>query len=432
MTETFSYRAGVLCAEDIPLERIAAEVGTPFYCYSTAQLKKNYRDFADAFADQKAMICYAVKANANQAVIRTFAECGAGADITSVGEMERALAAGIAPEKIVFSGVGKKRDEIAAALAKGIYQIDVESIPELHLISKVAGELKKPAPIALRVNPDVDPHTLAKIATGEKETKFGIELAQLDEAMKLATSLPNLQFKGFAMHIGSQLTDYKPFRLAYKRLENLIQHWTEQGIAITSINIGGGVGIPYLGEKIPPLAEYAAIVREIFSPFGCRIILEPGRYLVGNAGVLVSRVIYAKKAVAKKFLIIDAGMNDLVRPAMYDAYHDIVPVRQPAANTPRDSWDVVGPVCETSDLFDENYQLPDLAQDDLVAIQFAGAYGSAMSSTYNGRPLIPEVLVSGNQYAVVRRRISVAEQIGWESLPPWMESEDRRRGSGIR
>ncbi|MGE3624147.1 MAG: diaminopimelate decarboxylase [Bdellovibrionales bacterium] len=420
--DCFAYRNGSLCAEDVPLEKIAAEIGTPFYCYSSARLQKNYREFADAFTGQRARIYYAVKANPNQAVIRTLADCGAGADITSVGELERALNAGIRPEKIVFSGVGKRRDEILAALLAGIYQLNVESIPELHRISEIAAELGREAPVTLRVNPDVDPHTLAKIATGEKETKFGIELAQINDAVHLAKSLPGLSFKGFAMHIGSQLTDYEPFRLAYSRLADLVAQCQANGMQVDRLDLGGGVGIPYrLGENLPPMADYAAIVRNTVGSLPCELGFEPGRFLVGTAGILVSRVVYAKEAIAKKFLILDAGMNDLLRPAMYEARHPIIPEKK-SGSASSNLWDVVGPVCETSDLFGEEYDLPYTGPEDLLAILQAGAYGAAMSSNYNGRPLIPEVMVAGNEYAIVRRRIAVAEQIAWESLPPWLSA----------
>ncbi|MDX2028422.1 MAG: diaminopimelate decarboxylase [Alphaproteobacteria bacterium] len=416
----FSYRGGALSAESVSLEALAAEVGTPFYVYSTAQLQANYKNFADAFAGEKPLICYAVKANANQAVIQTLAACGAGADITSIGEMERALAAGVHPEKIVFSGVGKDRNEITAALIAGLHQLNVESIPELRLISQVAVELGRTAPVALRVNPDVAAGTWDKTATGHKESKFGIEPAQLDEAVKLATTLPDLAFKGFAMHIGSNVSDHGPFRIAFERLARLVQDWRTCGVTIERLDLGGGLNIPYRGEKVASLADYAKLVRDILGPLNCKLAFEPGRLLVGTAGMLVSRVTHAKKAVTKNFLIIDAGMNDLVRPAMYGARHGIQPVRESSAS--RLTWDVVGPVCETADLFGEAYELPDLAAGDLVAIAFAGAYGSAMASAYNGRALIPEIMVSGGDYAVVRRRISVAEQMGWEALPPWAAS----------
>ncbi len=419
MTSAFSYRNGVLCAEAVPLETVAADIGTPCYVYSTEQLKRNYREFADAFRGMQVSIHYANKANANQAVTRVLAECGAGVDITSVGELERAVYAGVKPDKIIYSGVGKRRDEIMAALLAGVYQLNVESIPELRQISEVANELKKRAPIALRVNPDVDARTYKKTSTGEMGTKFGIDHTQVDEAIKLATGLPALDFKGFTVHIGSHVHDYEPFREAYRKLAELVHATRAKGIEVSRLDLGGGVGIPYDGQTLAPFSDYATIVRETVGDLGCALSFEPGRRLAGDAGVLIGRVIYDKQAVTKRFLILDAGMNDLLRPAMYEARHSILPVREnSSANTV--PADVVGPVCETSDSFGADYNLPGVGQGDLVAILQAGAYSAAMSSTYNGRPLIPEVLVSGTQYSVVRRRISVAEQITWESTPPWM------------
>jgi diaminopimelate decarboxylase len=431
MSSSFAYHRGMLCAEEVPLDKIAAEVGTPFYCYSTAQLQQNYRDFAAPFAGMKATVYFANKANANQAVIRTFAECGTGADITSVGELERALAAGVSPQKIIYSGVGKRADEIVAALQAGIYQINIESVPELQLVNKTADELKKRAPIALRVNPDVVARTHKKLATGELGTKFGIDIAQLDEAMQLATTLPHLDFKGFHVHVGSHTYDYEPFRDAYAKIAELVNIWRGKGIRIERLDLGSGVGISYDGRSVAPFAEYVAIVKETVGNSGCELGFEPGKRLVGTAGVLVSRVIYDKQGHIKRFLILDAAMNDLIRSAMYGARHSIIPVREATdAKTPL--ADVVGPVCETADLFGEDYRLPGVGAGDFVAILQAGAYGSAMASTYNGRPLIPEVIVSGNRFAVVRRRISVAEQIGWESLPPWLEAGIRGPDSSIR
>ncbi|MDD5587005.1 MAG: diaminopimelate decarboxylase [Alphaproteobacteria bacterium] len=415
----FDYRNDVLCAEAVPLTRIAAEVGTPFYCYSTQQLQQNYRDFAGPFAGMKTSIYYAIKANANLAVMRALAACGAGADVTSAGELERALQAGVRPEKIVFNGVGKTRDEITAALLARIYQINAESIPELHLISRTAASLEKTAPVGLRINPDVDARTHKKTSTGHKETKFGIELDHLDEALRLASSLPGLELKGLMIHVGSHVHDYEPFREAYQKLADIVRGCRARGMNIDRVDLGGGVGIPYDGQTLAPFEDYAAIVRDVIRPLGCEVMFEPGRRLVGDAGILVGRAIHIKEGTCKKFLIIDAAMNDLVRPAMYGARHGLLPVakKNGAAVSP---VAVVGPICETSDLFGENYLLPPMETDDLVAILQAGAYGSAMASTYNGRALVPEVLVSGAQYAIIRRRLSVAEQIGWETLPSWM------------
>jgi len=419
MLSAFSYQNGTLCAEAVPLETIAAEVGSPCYVYSTAQLKENYNAFADAFKGMDIQIHYANKANANLAVIRTLVECGAGVDITSVGELERALSAGARPEKIIYSGVGKRRDEIMAALLAGVHQLNVESIPELHQISAVAAQLKKRAAIALRINPNVDARTHHKTSTGETGVKFGIDNAQLEEALKLATTLEGLDFKGFTIHIGSHVFDYEPYREAYQKLAEIVRETRAKGIEVSRLDLGGGVGIPYDGQTLAPFSEYAAIVKECIGDLKCEISFEPGRRLVGDAGVLVSRVVYDKQGVSKRFLILDAGMNDLVRPAMYDARHSIIPVREPK-RTEALLADVVGPVCETGDLFGADYLLPGVGQGDLIAILQAGAYSASMSSTYNGRALIPEILVSGSHYSIVRRRISIAEQLGWECLPPWM------------
>ena len=423
MTDTaFSYRNGIYCAEALPLTEIAAEVGTPFYCYSTEQLQQNYRAFAGPFAKLKATVHYANKANANLAVTQTLAKCGAGADVTSAGELERALTAGISPNKIVFSGVGKTRDDILAALLAGIYQINIESIPELRLVSQVASSQGKTALIALRINPDVKAGTYKKTSTGHKETKFGIDMVQLDEAVQMAITLPGLDLQGFTVHVGSHVYDYEPFRLAFQKLAEVFRFYCSKGLQLSRVDLGGGVTIPYDGKTLPPFADYAAIVHEVIAPLNCKISFEPGRRLVGDAGILVSRVTFVKETPHKKFLILDAGMNDLVRPAMYGARHSIVPVLETKnANSSVETVAVVGPICETSDMFGDDYSLPEVKEGDLVAILQAGAYGSAMSGNYNGRALIPEVLVSGTQYAVVRRRIAVAEQIAWEALPEWTD-----------
>jgi diaminopimelate decarboxylase len=414
MSDAFSYRNGAYAAEGVSLERIAAETGAPFYCYSTAQLQANYRAFADSFKGLKTRIFYAVKANPNLAVIRVLAACGAGADITSAGEMERALAAGVPPSRIAYSGVGKQREEITAALRQGVYQLNVESMPELRLIDAVAAGLGRKATVTLRLNPDVAARTHKKTSTGELGTKFGIDLGQLDEAMALAAALPHIDFKGFQVHIGSHVYDYEPFREAFSKLAELVRVWRGKGFAIDRLDLGGGVGIPYDGQTLAPFSDYAAIVRETVGGLGCELGFEPGRRIVGDAGVLVASVVYDKQGLNRRFLILDAGMNDLIRPAMYEARHSIVPIRQNGGGGDALA-DVVGPVCETSDLFGVDYRLPGVGQGDLVAVLQAGAYGAAMSSNYNGRPLIPEVLVTGDTYAIIRRRISVAEQLTWES-----------------
>jgi diaminopimelate decarboxylase len=415
----FTYRAGVLCADLVPLTTIAEKVGTPFYVYSEKRLQENYSAFYDPLAHLKPLICYAVKASPNVEIIRTLAACGAGADVTSAGEMERALKAGVPPKKIIFSGVGKTHDEIAAALKAGIYQLNAESIPEMRVISEVAQTLGLKAPLALRVNPNVAARTHKKIATGEMGTKFGIDAAQLKEAMELTKTLPALDLKGFLVHIGSHLYDYQNFRDAYSKLATMVRYWRKEGFSLSRLDLGGGVGIPYDGESQAPFSDYAQIVQETVGSLDCDLAFEPGRRLTGDAGALIARVIYDKHGIQKRFLILDAGMNDLIRPAMYEARHSIMPVRQISddnedGNTVHEA-DVVGPVCETSDLFGEGYLLAGTSAGDLVAIMQAGAYGAAMASTYNGRALVPEVMASGDKFRVIRRRISVTEQIAWET-----------------
>ncbi len=421
MTSAFAYRNGVLHAENVSIEKIAAEVGTPCYVYSTAQLKANYKAFADSFAGMKAMICYAIKANTNLAVTQTLAACGAGADVTSAGELERAVAVGITPDKIIYSGVGKRRDEIEKALSVGVYQLNVESIPELKMIAKVAEQMNRIAPVAIRITPNVAARTYKKTSTGELSTKFGIGFAQLDEAMQIATTSKHLRFSGFQVHIGSHVFDYEPFRDAYRKLAEQVKVWRAKGVKIDHLDLGGGVVIPYDGQSLAPFSDYAKIVKETVGDLGCELSFEPGRRLVGDAGILVSRVVYDKDTPRKRFIILDAGMNDLIRPSMYGARHSIIPVQE-KKDTDAPLADVVGPVCETGDLFGEDYQLPGVTADSLVAILQAGAYSSAMSSMYNGRAYVPEVIVSDSQYAVVRRRIPVEEQMGWASLEPWLKA----------
>lgn len=411
---SFAYHQGVLHAEQVSLERLAAEVGTPFYCYSTAQLNANVRAFTEGFSGLKIKVFYAIKACANTAIIRALAACGVGADITSGGEMERALHAGVKPDMIAYSGVGKTRTEITAALKAGLYQLNVESMPELVVINDVAGELGKKAVVTLRINPDVAARTYKKTSTGELGTKFGIDLGQLEEAMTLAGTLKNIDFKGFQVHIGSHVYDYEPFREAFAKLAQMVATWRARGFAIDRLDLGGGVGIPYDGQTLAPFSDYVKIIRETVGNIGCELGFEPGRRLVGDAGILVASVVYDKQGLNRRFLILDAGMNDLIRPAMYEARHSIVPLAQGGKGGDALA-DVVGPVCETSDLFGVDYRLPGVGQGDRIAILQAGAYGAAMSSNYNGRPIVPEVLVDGAGYKVIRRRISVAEQIGWET-----------------
>ena len=418
----FNYRNGELYAEDIPLRRIAEEVGTPFYCYSTATLERHYKVFSGAFDGVNALVCFALKANSNQAVIRTLARLGSGADVVSEGELRRAIAAGIPAGKIVFSGVGKKPEEMRAALTLGIHQFNVESEPELHLLSEIAAGMGVKAPIAFRVNPDVDAKTHAKISTGKAENKFGVPWQDVSRIYADAAALPGIEIKGVDVHIGSQLTDLEPYHHAFTRVAELVQQLRSEGHEITRVDLGGGLGIPY-DEAVPPLpTAYAAVALEAVGNLGCQIILEPGRLIVGNAGVLVSEVIYVKQATTRKFIILDAAMNDLVRPALYDGYHHIDPLREDQKQGAYTPADVVGPVCETGDTFARGRDMPEvLARGDLVAFRSAGAYGAVMASTYNTRPLVPEVLVKGDQYAVIRARPSLDEMINLDILPVWLE-----------
>lgn len=418
----FNYVDGALHAEGVDLAALGAQVGTPFYCYSTAALEANYRAYADAFAGQNVGFCFALKANSSQAVIRTLAKLGAGADVVSGGEMARALAAGIPASRIVFSGVGKTGDELRAALAAGIHQINVESIPELEALSAVAVEMGVTADVALRVNPDVDAKTHAKISTGKKENKFGIDWDHAVETYRRAASLPGIRPVSVAVHIGSQLTDLEPFRAAYDKVTELVRTLRAEGINIERLDLGGGLGIRYKDETPPPKADYARMVQAVTGNLGCAVTLEPGRSLVAEAGVLVARVVYVKQGLHRRFLILDAAMNDLIRPALYEAYHPILPLKEPAAHAKQATFDVVGPVCESGDTFALHRKLPaDLAAGDLVAFGCAGAYGAVMSSTYNSRPLVPEVLVNGARWAVTRRRPTIEEMIRAETLPDWLE-----------
>ena len=434
MSEFFPHRDGDLYAEGVPIGHIAAAIGTPCYVYSTAFFTAQYRRFAEAFGAERPLICYAVKANSNLAVLRLFAGLGAGADVVSEGELRRALAAGVPPERIVFSGVGKTAPEMEAALAAGIHQINVESVPELHLLSAVATKLGRTAPIALRVNPDVDALTHAKIATGKKENKFGIDLGEATAAYRLAASLPGIAPLGLAVHIGSQAGGLEPFREAFTRLARLVPALRASGLPVARVDLGGGLGIRYRDEQPPEVADYAKMVREIFAPLDLALAFEPGRVLAGPAGVLVTRVLYIKEGLGKRFVIVDAAMNDLIRPALYDAWHDIVPVRLPPPGAALSAADVVGPVCESGDTFAIDRALPPLAEGDLLALTAAGAYGAVMSSTYNSRLLVPEVMVAGERYAVIRARPSYEALLSLDTLPAWLDGivpdPARQRGSG--
>lgn len=419
----FDYRDGVLHAEDVAISDIAASVGTPFYCYSTATLTRHFRVFTDAFAGLDALVCYAMKANSNQAVLKTLARLGAGADVVSEGELRRALAAGIPASKILFSGVGKTAREMDFALGAGILCFNVESEPELELLSARAAALGKVAPISLRINPDVDAKTHKKISTGKAENKFGIPWQKARQVYARAADLPGLKVTGIDTHIGSQITELQPFDDAFALLVELVGTLRADGHAIEHIDLGGGLGIPYrVDNRPPPLPDaYAEIVRKHVTRLGLKVMFEPGRLISGNAGILVSQVIFVKQGDAKNFLVVDAAMNDLIRPTLYDAFHDIRPVVQQAASAPRMTVDVVGPVCETGDYLGLDRDLPRLKSGDLIAIATAGAYGAVQAGTYNTRLLVPEVLVDGDRFHVVRPRQTYDELIGLDSLPDWLK-----------
>ena len=414
----FEYKNGELYAENMPVTKIAAAVGTPFYCYSKATLEHHFKVFAEGFKSRDKLICFAVKSNSNLSVIKTFADLGAGADVVSKGEIIRALKAGVAPKKIVFSGIGKTEDEMEFALQTEIFQFNVESESELELLSKTATHLNKTANIAIRVNPNVDAVTHGKITTGLKTSKFGIDIDLAGDVYKKAAQLPGINPHAISVHIGSQITDFEPFKKSFIRVREFVAELAKNGINIDIIDLGGGIGIPYEAGKIPPHPrDYALMVNEVFKDFKGKLIFEPGRVLVGNAGILVSKVIYIKKNDEREFLIIDAAMNDLVRPAMYNAYHDIIPVI--ADNSITKSYDIVGPVCETGDTFAELREMPELAANDLVTFRTAGAYGSTMSSTYNSRLLAPEVMVNGDKFAIISRRMDYDEMLSREVMPDW-------------
>lgn len=420
----FSYKGGVLHAEDVSLARIAAEVGTPFYCYATATLERHYRVLEQAFAGQDAVICYAVKANSNQAVLATMARLGAGMDVVSEGELRRARAAGVPADKIIFAGVGKSREEMAYGIREGIFSFNVESEPELEALSEVAAGLGATARVAIRVNPDVDAKTHAKISTGKSENKFGIPYLKAVDLYAEARRLPAIAVSGIHMHIGSQITELAPFRDAFRLMRDLALELRREGHEIHHLDIGGGLGVPYRGANdIPPHPdEYAALVRASLGDLGCRIYLEPGRMIVGNAGILVSRVLFVKEGAGRRFTIVDGAMNDLIRPTLYEAYHEVWPVSEARGTEVPVLQDIVGPVCETGDYLAVERKLAPFAPGDLLAVMTAGAYGAVMSSTYNTRLLVPEVLVRGGSYAVVRPRPSYEDLIGLDRLPPWLAS----------
>jgi diaminopimelate decarboxylase len=418
----FAYRDGVLSAEAVDLVTLAEAVGTPFYCYASATLERHYRVFAGAFADVDALVCYSLKANSNQAVIATLARLGAGADVVSEGELLRARAAGVAREKIMFSGVGKTGRELALAVEEGVLCVNVESEAELELLAAIAAGKGRSADISIRVNPDIDPKTHAKIATGKAENKFGVPISRAREVYARAARLDGVRVVGVDMHIGSQITELDPFGDAFALLADFVAVLRADGHAITHLDLGGGLGIPYREDNEPPPDPdaYAAVVKRATRGLGCRLIFEPGRLIVGNAGTLVTRVLYVKRGEAKTFVIVDAGMNDLVRPTLYDAHHDIRPVREPAAGAPRIIADIVGPVCESGDFIALDRSLVAPQPGDLLAIMSAGAYGAVQAGTYNSRALVPEVLVRADEWALVRPRVTAAELIALDRLPGWL------------
>jgi diaminopimelate decarboxylase len=418
----FLYKDGVLHAEDVALTEIAAAVGTPFYVYSTATLERHYRVFDEALDGMDHLVCYAMKANSNIAVLKVLADKGAGMDVVSGGEYMRAKAAGVPGDRIVFSGVGKTREEMALALTGGIRQFNVESEPELEVLNDVAISLGVVAPITIRVNPDVDAKTHAKIATGKSENKFGIPIAKARDVYAVAGAMAGIDVIGIDVHIGSQLTDLEPYRQAYKKVAELTAELRADGHNIRRLDLGGGLGIPYeRSNEAPPLPmDYGNVVRETVGDLGCEIEIEPGRLLAGNAGLLVSSVIYNKAGEGRDFMIVDAAMNDLIRPAMYEAHHDIVPVIEPAVATEQQPFDIVGPVCESGDTFAKQRDMTPVADGEMVAFRSAGAYGAVMSSEYNTRPMVPEVLVKGDQFAVIRKRPTFDEMIKRDTIPEWL------------
>lgn len=418
----FLYRDGALFAENVPVAEIAAAVGTPFYVYSSATLLRHFRLFDDALDGMEHLVCFAMKSNSNQAVLKLLGDAGAGMDVVSGGEYLRAKAAGVSGDKIVFSGVGKTADEMRLALTGGVRQFNVESEPEMRRLSEVAISLGMVAPITVRVNPDVDAKTHEKISTGKKGDKFGIPIDRASEVYALAASLPGLKVVGIDVHIGSQLTQLEPFELAYEKVKDLTIQLRAEGHEIIRLDLGGGLGIPYeRSNQAPPLpTDYGAMVKRVLGDLDVEIEIEPGRLISGNAGIMVSKVIYLKEGADRQFLIIDGAMNDLVRPAMYGAYHDIIPVNERPAGAQSATYDIVGPICESGDTFAKGRSMAAVAQDELIAFRSAGAYGAVMSSEYNSRPLIPEVLVQGDQFAVIRQRPTFDEMINRDTIPDWL------------
>lgn len=418
----FAYRDGVLHAEAVNLDTLAASVGTPFYCYSSATLERHYQVFAGAFADVRALVCYAMKANSNQAVIATLAKLGAGADVVSGGELKRARAAGIPPAKIMFSGIGKTAEELSLAVDEGILCVNVESEPELEQLSSIAKAKGRTANISVRVNPDIDAKTHHKIATGKAENKFGIPISRAREVYARAAKLPGLKVAGVDMHIGSQITDLNPFGDAFALLAEFVRTLRADGHTISHVDLGGGLGIPYRDDnEPPPLPDaYAEVVKRATRDLDCTLIFEPGRLLVGNAGILVTRVLFVKHGEAKNFVVVDAAMNDLIRPTLYEAHHEIRPVAEPRAAARRIRADVVGPICESGDFLALDREMTEPPPGALLAVMTAGAYGAVQAGTYNTRPLVPEVLVRGTEWALVRPRLDADQLIALDRMAPWL------------
>jgi diaminopimelate decarboxylase len=414
-----AYKNNRLFVEEVDVAELAQTHGTPFYCYSASAMQKAYCDLEKAISHARVSIHYAVKANSNLAVIKVLAQCGAKMDIVSGGELKRCLAAGVKGEDIMFSGVGKTEEEMAFALRSGVGQFNVESLPEIDVLAKVAAGMNMQAPVALRVNPDIDAKTVsAKIATGKKENKFGIDWDCIPQAFTYCKNLPSLAVEGVSFHIGSQITTLEPFRDAFARAEEIVSQLRAAGHAVNRVSLGGGLGIVYRGNEQIDLSGFGKLVRECAGRLNCDVELEPGRSLVGEAGILVTKILYVKKTAVKNFYIVDAGMNDLIRPTLYEAYHPIEPVVRPN-KVNLDSYDVVGPVCESSDYFAHNRQLPALEPNDFIAILCAGAYSASMSSTYNSRALCEEIMVYGQKSAVIRPRLTIEQQLAWENVPAW-------------
>lgn len=428
VNEAFPYRDGELYAEKVAVTQVAQSVGTPFYLYSAASFRAQYRALADALAALDPLICYAIKANSNLAVLRVFAGLGAGADVVSGGELQRALTAGIPAERIVFSGVGKNRAELEYAVASDIHQINVESVPELRRLSAVAAGAGRTAPVAIRINPDIDIGSHDGISTGRKGDKFGIAYEDVIAAYRLAAELPGIEPVGLAVHIGSKIEELTPSRLAFERLAELVRDLRAEGMSVRRADLGGGLTVPYEdGDKAATPAEYAKTVQAIFGKLDLALAFEPGRFLVAAGGILVASVEYVKESSAQPVVVLDAAMNDLIRPALYDAWHDLVPVREPGRNAIPSPANIVGPVCESTDTFAKARELPPLGEGDLFAFKTAGAYGAVMASTYNTRPLAPEVLVDGNRFAVIRARPSYDAMLALDSVPDWLNGGDAPR-----